>query len=83
MEFPKFISKLVTEFKIRNSVEESQSQPAGQIVNEVSKRKSNPRVKLKAASQEEQIYMWKEHYKNLLGKASKVIDKPITKIIND
>ena len=27
--------------------------------------------------------MWKEHFKNLLGKSPKVTDKPITKIIND
>ena len=26
-------------------------------------------------------YMWKEHFKNLLGKSPKVTDKPITKII--
>ena len=49
-----------------------------QTVNEVSKRKSTSW----AASQEEWIYMWKEHFKNLLGKSSKATDKPITKIIN-
>ena len=27
--------------------------------------------------------MWKEHFKNLLGKSPKVTDKPITKIINN
>ena len=27
--------------------------------------------------------MWKEHFKNLLGKSLKVTDKPITKIINN
>ena len=34
------------------------------------------------APQQEQIQMWKEHFKNLLGNSSKVTDKPITKIIN-
>ena len=27
--------------------------------------------------------MWKEYFKNLLGKLAKVTDKPITKIINN
>ena len=44
----------------------------------MSKRKSTSRAKLKATNQEEQIQIWKEHFKNLLGKSS----QPITKIIN-
>ena len=52
-------------------------------VNEVSKRKSISRTKLKAASQEERIHMWKEHFKNMLGKSPKVTDKLIMKIINN
>ena len=40
------------------------------------------RAKLKVASQEEWIYMWKEQFKNLLGN-SQVTDKPIVKIINN
>ena len=48
---------------------------------------SNPcglsKAKLKAASQEEQIHTWKEHFQNLHGKSPKVTDKPITKIINN
>ena len=38
--------------------------------------------KLKAASEEEWIQMWKEHFKNLLGNSPKVTNKPITKVIN-
>ena len=49
----------------------------------MSKRKSISRAKLKAASQEERIHWWKEHFKNLLGKAPKVPDEPITKITNN
>ena len=44
----------------------------------MSKRKNTAR----AASLEEQIYLWKEHFKNLLEKSPKVTDKPITKMIN-
>ena len=44
--------------------------------------KSTPRAKLKAASREERIQKWKEHFKNLLGNSPKVTSKPITKIIN-
>ena len=43
-------------------------------------RKSTSRTKLKAPSQE-QIHMWNESFKNLLGNSPKVTDKPITKII--
>ena len=68
--------------KIRNSVEEKQSCIAQQIINDVSKRQSTTRFGLKSASQEERIHMWKENFKNLIGKSSKVTDKPITKIIN-
>ncbi len=49
----------------------------------MNKRKSTSRSKLKAASQEEQIHLWKEHFKNLLRKSTKVTDKPITKVINN
>ena len=49
----------------------------------MSKRKCTFRAKLKAASQEERIHLWKEHFKNLLEKSPKVTDKPITKIINN
>ena len=48
----------------------------------MSKRKSTTRAKLKAANREEQIHLWKEHFKNLLGKSPKVTGKTITKIIN-
>ena len=68
--------------KIRHSVEDEQSWIAWQTVNELSKRKITARAKLKAASQE-QIHLWKEHFKNLLRKFPKVTDEPITKIINN
>ena len=29
------------------------------------------------------MHMWKEHFKNLLGKSPEITDKTITKIIND
>ena len=54
-----------------------------QTVNEVCKRKSTSRAKLKATSQEKWIHMWKEYFKHLLGKSPKVTDKPITKIVNN
>ena len=48
--------------KIRYSVEDRQPRIVWQTVNEVSKRKSTARAKLKAASQEERIRLWKEHF---------------------
>ena len=67
--------------KIRNSVEARQSRIAWQTVNEVNKRKRTSRAKLKAASQEERIHLWKELFKNLLGKTPKVTDGHITEIL--
>ena len=68
--------------KIRDSVEDRQSRIAWQTVNEVSRRKSNEKAKLKVARKEERIQPWKQHFKNLLGKPPKVTDKPIGKIIS-
>ena len=53
--------------KIRDSVEDRLSRIAWQTVNEVTRRMSTARAKLKAASQEERIHMWKQHFENLLG----------------
>ena len=38
---------------------------------------------MKASSQEERIYLRKEHFENLLGKPPKVSHEPITKIISN
>ena len=68
--------------KIRNSIEDRQFRITWQTVNEVSRRKSTAKAKLKATSQEERIHLWK-HFENLLGKPSKVTHESITKIINN
>ena len=39
------------------------------------------KAKLKATRQEEWVHMWKQHFKNLLGKPLEVMHEPITKII--
>ena len=67
--------------KSRDSVEDKQSRIAWQTVNEVSRRKSTGKVKLKAASQEERIHLWK-HFENLLGNPPKVTHEQIPKIIS-
>ena len=63
-------------------VEDRESRIAWQAVNEVSRRKSTARAKLKAASQEERIHLWK-HFENLFGKPPKVTEEPVTKIIGN
>ena len=68
--------------KIGKSVEDRQSRMAWQTEKEESKRKNTSRAKLKAASQEERIHVWKEHFKNLFGNSPKIKDRPIAKIIN-
>ena len=68
--------------KIRDSVEDRQSRTAWQTINEVSRRKSTVKAKLKAANQQERIKLWKQHFENLLGNPSKVTHEPITRIIS-
>ena len=52
--------------KIRDSIEDRQSGIAWQTVNEVSRRKSTLKAKLKVTSQEERMHLWKQHFENLL-----------------
>ena len=68
--------------KIRDSVEDRQSRIAWQTINEVSRRKSTAKAKLKAASQQERVKLWEQHFKNLLGSLPKITDELITRIIS-
>ena len=68
--------------KIRDSVEDRQSRIAWQTINEVSRRKSTAKAKLKAASQQEGVKLWEQHFKNLLGNPLEITDEPITRIIS-
>ena len=67
--------------KIKDSGEYRQSKIAWQTINEVSRRKSTVKAKLKAANQQERIKLWKQHFENLLGNPPKVTHEPITRII--
>ena len=69
--------------KIRHSVEDRQSRIAWQTINEVRRRKSTAKAKLKAASQQERIKLWEQHFKNLLGSPPKITDEPITRMISE
>ena len=68
--------------KIIDSVEDRQSRIAWQTINEVSRRKSTAKTKLKAASQQERVKLWKQHFENLLGNPPKVTNEPITRTIS-
>ena len=68
--------------KIRDSVKDKQSRIASQTINEVSRRKSTAKAKLKAANQQERIKLWKQHFENLLGNPPKVTQEPIARIIS-
>ena len=63
-------------------MEDRQSRTAWQTINEVSRRKSTVKVKLKAANQQERIKPWKKHFENLLGNPPEVTHEPITRIIS-
>ncbi len=57
--------------KIRDSEEDRPSRIAWQTINEVSRRKSTAKAKLKAANQQERIKLWKQRFENLLGNPPK------------
>ena len=63
-------------------MEDRQARIAWQTINEVSRRKSTAKAKLKAANQQERIKLWKQHFENLLGNPPKVTHEPITRIIS-
>ena len=63
-------------------MEDRQSRIAWQTINELSRRKSTVKAKLKAANQQERIKLWKQHFENLLRNPPKVTHEPITRIIN-
>ena len=63
-------------------MEDRQSRIARQTINEVSRRESTAKAKLKATNQQERIKLWKQHFQNLLGNPPKVTHEPITRIIS-
>ena len=68
--------------KIGDSVEDRKSRIAWQTINEVSRRKSTAKAKLKAESQQERVKLWEQHFKSLLGNPPKITDETITSIIS-
>ena len=52
------------------------------MINEVSRKKSTAKAKLKATSQQERIHLWKQHFENLIGNPPKVTHEPIMRIIS-
>ena len=63
-------------------MEDRQSRIARQTINDRSRRKSTAKAKLKAASQQERVKLWKQHFENLLGNPPKVTNEPISRIIS-
>ena len=55
-------------------MEDRQSRIAWQIINGVRRRKSTVKAKLKAASQQERVKLWEQHFKNILGNPPKITD---------
>ena len=80
IEQTEYIQNLID--KIRDLVEDRQSRIAWQTINEVSRRKSTAKAKLKATSQQDRIHLWKQHFENLLGNPPEVTHEPITRIIS-
>ena len=53
-------------------MEDRQSRIEWQTTNEVSRRKSTAKVKLKDTNQQESINLWNQHFENLIGNPPKV-----------
>ena len=51
------------------------------MINEVSRRNSTAKAKLKATNQQERIKLWKQYFQYLLGNPPKVTHEPNTRII--
>ena len=64
---------------MRHTVEDRQSRIAWQTINEMSRRKSTAKAKLKAANQQERIKLWKQHFENLQGNPPKFTHELITR----
>ena len=60
--------------KIRDLVEDRQSRIAWQMINEVSRRKSTEKAKLKATSQQERLHLWKVTHEPIMRIISKQLD---------
>ena len=52
------------------------------MINEVSRRKSTTKAKLKSTNQEERIKLWKQNFENLQENPPKVTHEPITRIMS-
>ena len=52
------------------------------MINEVSRRESTAKAKLKATSQQDRIHPWKHSFENLLGNPPNGNHEPITRIIS-
>ena len=63
-------------------MEERQSRVPWQKINEVSRKESTTKAKLKAKNYQEKIKLWKQHFENLQGNPPKVTHEPITRIIS-
>ena len=60
-----------------------QAAAAWKPVNEVCKRKSTNKSKLKASDQNERLQLWEQHFKNLLGKPPRLVESPVNRAINN
>ena len=61
--------------KIRDSVEDRQSRIGWRMINEVNKRKSTAKAKLKVTSQQDRIHLLKQLFENILGNPPEVTHK--------
>ena len=81
LEQEEYVKKKIIE--IESSVSKNQSAVAWKIVNEISRRKTSHKAKIRANSQKERLQKWKGHFQKLLGTEPSVGNVPIQKIIQE
>ena len=67
---------------IENAHINQQSRLAWATINEVTGRKKTNAGKIKAKSTEERVKLWKEHFQQLLGNPTTIIDKPVERVFD-
>ena len=80
LELEEYVKKKINE--VEQAAANNKSAVVWKIANEISGRKSTSTSKIRAASQEERLKKWKDHFQNLLGKPPRVTDTAIKTIVN-
>ena len=80
-EKEKYIQSQIDE--IKGAADNKKSSSAWSTINRITGRKKSNKSRLKAKDDEERLKLWKEHFKNLLGKHPVTIPSEMIKIVDE